>query len=128
MEIEIVEFKIQPDQRRLAWVLIQYGNLFLNCDLVYHIKDQKLWIRMPEIWKDDKKIRSCFWPNKAISDNFQKETLEKIYKNYDFSLEKVLKEKKNYKMIDKNDRKNLKCKRKARLTTGLQKGQSIKKP
>jgi hypothetical protein len=129
MEATVVTFVLQQDARRLGWVLIKYGEIHLNCDLVYYIKDKKLWIRMPEVWtKRDTKIQFCYWPNRETSAEFQKNIIDQIYKNFNFDLESALKDRMKYKTIAKNKPKNLQCKAKALQKQGSKKGNLQKNP
>lgn len=87
MFIEIVDFEIFPSKTSLGNILIQYEKLMLRCELVYHAGEKKAWIRMPEIWRSSTyKHKFAYWPTKEDSDEFQKVVLEKIFSNYDLSL------------------------------------------
>jgi len=80
MDIEIDEFMIRPCKTAIATMLIKYHELVMKCDLVWYRKDRKYWIRMPERWLDPvRKTSFCYWPTKEISDQFQKEVLQKIF-------------------------------------------------
>lgn len=64
--------------------------MILKCDLVYHPKYDKAWVRMPEVWiTPQKKIHYCYWPTKEKSDEFQKEVLKKIFDKYSLDLDKI---------------------------------------
>jgi hypothetical protein len=80
MNIQIINHFIQPDHRRLGVFLVKYHDLAIQCDLVYHVKDGKFWVRMPEAWFiKDKKTKFCFWQTKELSDKFQEEVLKLIF-------------------------------------------------
>ncbi len=91
MNVEVLYFELKPHNTRIGWVDVSYHGLVLKCDLMYYPSDKKPWIRMPEMWlKHNKKTCYCYWPNQEISDEFQKEVLNKIYQNYDLDLQKVI--------------------------------------
>lgn len=90
MDIEIMEFEPRACKRKVGCVLIRYHELLMKCDLVYHPKYEKAWVRMPEIWLNtQKKLHYCYWPTKEMSDEFQKEVLKKIFDKYSLNLDKV---------------------------------------
>ena len=90
MQIEILNMEKKPSKRRLAVVSIKYFSLVIMCDLVYHPKHKTAWIRMPERWLTREiKERFCYWDDKAISDDFQKEVLNKIFDKYSLDLDTV---------------------------------------
>lgn len=90
MDIEILDMNIRPDKSRIAFLFIRYHDLLIKCDLVLYTKLDKLWIRMPEVWfHRDQKTCFCSWPNKEISDKFQKEVLKKVFAKYDMNLDKI---------------------------------------
>lgn len=83
MDVEILEFKLKADARKLGTILIRYHELEMKCELVYNRKDDRMWVRMPEVWlTPEKKVSYCHWPNRTISDKFQKEVLNKLQENY----------------------------------------------
>lgn len=107
MDIEIMNFHQKACKKKIGCVVIRYHELYLKCDLVYHAKHDKAWIRMPEVWVTKmKKLSYCFWPSKEISDNFQKEVLKKIFDIYNLDVEKI----KNihFQQISKRTRQDLK--------------------
>lgn len=90
MEIEIVEFKKKPIGNNLGKVLVRYHDIFIKCDLVFHVKSKSIWIRMPEKWiTQEKKIRFCYWQDKETSDQFQKIVLNKLFDKYDLDQAKI---------------------------------------
>ena len=91
MEIDVLECKIFPTKRRIGSLLVQYGELLMNCDLKYYVPGDRAWVKMPEVWlTPDKKVKFCFWPTKELSEEFQKKVLNKIFDKYDLSFEKIV--------------------------------------
>lgn len=122
MEVKIVDFNFTKVRGTIARMVIQYGALCMKCDLVYHPKADKLWIRMPEYWlSQEKKVKFAWWPCKKTSDIFQLEILSLIYKELKTNQEGILKIRKSYVYMDKNQAENLKCKGKASGKEALQK-------
>lgn len=98
--------KIEPWQNsnRLALVKVAYYDLIISCDLCL-FKNEKLWIRMPEMWvTPDKKKKFCWWPTTEISDGFQGLILNLVCKEMDLTLEKAIEMKKNFKLNKKKTR------------------------
>lgn len=90
MDINVLDFELHPCKTKLGCVIVKYGELILRCELVYHVVDNKAWIRMPERWINPTfKLRYAYWPEKESSDKFQVEVLKKMFDKYDLSLEKV---------------------------------------
>ncbi len=90
MEIDLLDFMLSPDNKKLGFVYVRYHNLSIQCELVYHARDKKVWVRMPERWMNkDTKVRYCEWVNTKKSDEFQKIIIKKIFDNHDLSLEKI---------------------------------------
>ena len=59
---------------------VKYHELWIKCELVWHSKGRNYWIRMPEYWfEPSRKTTFCFWDTKEISDQFQKDILQKIF-------------------------------------------------
>jgi len=90
MDVDVLEMKIVPDKTKIAELKIRYHEMEMYCDLVLYTKRDKVWVRMPEIWRN-RDIKTCFcrWPTREISDEFQKEVLKKIFDKYDLDLDKV---------------------------------------
>lgn len=89
MTIDILELNLKGCNKKLGTVLVKYHEMIMKCDLVYHPKSNKAWIRMPELWKGEKKLRYCYWPNKNSSDEFQKTILNKIFDKYSLDINKI---------------------------------------
>ena len=88
--IELLNFELRPDRTKIANVIVGYYELVLMCELVWNVKDEKFWIRMPEHWLTPKfKKHYCSWPNKNISDNFQKIVLNKIFDKYTLDMGQI---------------------------------------
>jgi len=90
MNVDVLDFVLRPCKTKIACVTVRYYELVMKCDLVFYPKGRKAWVRMPEKWfTQDKKTNYCYWPDKLISDEFQKEVLKKIFDKYDLDLDKV---------------------------------------
>ncbi len=90
MNIEILDYEEHPSKTKLACILVQYEEVVVRCELVYHVGAQKAWVRMPEIWVTKRyKKKFAYWPTKEKSDEFQKIVLNKLFDKYDLNLEKV---------------------------------------
>lgn len=90
MDVQVMKFEVEPDERKIATLWIRYDQLILNCDLVLHLGEKKLWVRMPEIWKTKtKKISFIWWPTQEISNTFQKLVLNELFDNYDVTYDKL---------------------------------------
>jgi hypothetical protein len=91
MDINILDFNVLVCKTKIGIAIIRYGDLLLRCELVYNTKYKKVWLRMPEIWLNNKfKLKYCHWPNQQISDKFQEKAIGQIYKNYSLNLEKII--------------------------------------
>lgn len=90
MDVEVISCETRACKKKVACLLIRYCEMILKCDLVYHPKYDKAWVRMPEVWiTPQKKIHYCYWPTKEKSDEFQKEVLKKIFDKYSLDLDKI---------------------------------------
>lgn len=90
MDVEVLDFQINPCKVKVGFALIRYCEMHIRCDLVYFKKGHRVWMRMPERWlNNDTKLSYCFWPTREKSDEFQKEVLKLIFDKYDLDLEKV---------------------------------------
>jgi hypothetical protein len=90
MDVNVLDLHLWPNTKRIGSLSVKYYDLILNCDLVFHPKHKKVWVRMPEKWFTyENKMKYCFWPSKEISDIFQKEVLKIIFDKYSLSEEKV---------------------------------------
>lgn len=93
---DVLEAEISVSKRRIGRVVINHEGLIVCCDICLY-KDQKLWIRMPEIWLDnEKKLRLVFWETQQISDEKQEIILNKVLDILDLDIEKAKKLKKDF--------------------------------
>jgi len=96
MDIDVIDFQINPCRRKVAFALIRYHQMIIRCDVVYFERDHKVWLRMPEMWLNpEMKLSYCYWPERDVSDEFQKTVLKIIFDKYDTSLENLAKIHKN---------------------------------
>lgn len=90
MEIELLHFEWKATKTKLADVFVKYGNLAMKCELAYHPKDKKAWIRMPERWLNKNyKLKYCYWVKQDFSDEFQNIVLNKIFNKHNLTDEKI---------------------------------------
>jgi hypothetical protein len=90
VDITILEFKKDFTKTKMGNVHIRYGDLVLRCELVYNVKDNKAWIRMPEVWRSETyKHKYAYWLSKETSDEFQVKALRLLFQNQDLSMEKL---------------------------------------
>lgn len=90
MDVEILEMALRPCRIKVACLKVRYGQLILKLDLVYYAKEHRAWVRMPEKWlTKEHKTTYCYWPSKEISDEFQKDVLNKTFDKYGLDLEKI---------------------------------------
>ena len=76
--IEIVDCGISVDITRIGFVMVKYNDLIISCDICVY-KQQKIWIRLPEMWiSETQKRRFLYWPSEEKSNDFQKEVLSKL--------------------------------------------------
>lgn len=87
MKIEVVKVAIKTHKTRLATVLLKYYDLLMMCDLCI-FKEERLWIRMPEIWRNEQKQRFCAWEKTETSEAFQREVLKQIEEKEGITLQK----------------------------------------
>jgi hypothetical protein len=83
MIIQLTEFKPSNTYFRTGFAVIMYGDLKLNCE-VRVTKDKKhIWIKMPTaIGMNKLYYNCCHWPEKKMSDIFQKEVLQQLAAKY----------------------------------------------
>lgn len=90
MNIQILNLAVCPNKSKLGDILVQYNEIVIRCELVYHVPTKGAWIRMPEIWLNQNfKKKFVYWPRKDLSDEFQKTVLKLILDEYDLSLDKI---------------------------------------
>jgi hypothetical protein len=103
--LEIYDVVLHADDNRIGRVNVSYHELEILCDICVY-KQERLWIRFPERWMKDKKIRLVHWKEKEISDQYQQIILNKVFEMVGLDLEKGLELKKNHlakkKKTDKN--------------------------
>lgn len=91
MDIEVLQFELNPCNFKLGDALVRYGELIIECELVYYSPASKVWVRMPERWETKEyKKHYAFWRSKKVSDEFQQTVVKKIFSQYDLSQEKVI--------------------------------------
>ncbi len=96
MDIKVVEARLAVNKFRIAEVLVNYYGLGLYLDICVY-KDEKLWVRMPEIWLHrTEKRKFGFWFDKKDSDKCQEVILNKVFDMIGLDLESAMRERKNF--------------------------------
>lgn len=96
MDLHVVEAKLAVNSFRIAEVLVKYHGLGLYLDVCLY-KDEKLWVRMPEIWLHrTNKRKFGFWFEKADSDKCQEIILNKVFDMLGLDLDAAIKEKRDF--------------------------------
>lgn len=88
---KLLEFKVWPSKTGVAKLLVQYYDLMIMCDLVLYTKGEpKLWVRLPEVWKDNKKICLNRWISKT-TDAFQDEIIRQVHTERGYGVKEAIK-------------------------------------
>lgn len=96
MDLKVIEVRLAVNTFRIAEVLVNFHGLGLYLDVCVY-KDEKLWVRMPEIWLHrTTKRKFGFWFNKADSDKCQEIILNKVFDMIGLDLDTAIKEKHNF--------------------------------
>lgn len=96
MDIHVVEAKMSVNKFRIAEVLVNFHGLGLYLDVCLY-KDEKLWVRMPEIWiKRTDKRRFAFWFSREDSDKCQEIILNKVFDMLELNVDKAIAERKRF--------------------------------
>lgn len=96
MNLHIVEARMTVNKYRIAEVLVNFNGIGIFLDICLY-KDEKLWVRMPEIWLTKTiKRRFCFWFNKEDSDKCQKIILNKVFDMLELDLSRAIEERKRF--------------------------------
>ena|SRR5687768_5132492 len=103
--LEVTEIEIKPSINRLGFLKLKYYELVIKCDICLY-KENKLWIRMPEMWIDDRKKRFVCWESQEISDEKQEIILNKVFDLVGLDLPKAVELKRNWCNSKKNADKN----------------------
>lgn len=103
--IEISDVVFHVNRMRLGHLKVKYYDLTIKCDLCLY-KNQKLWVRMPEIWIGNHKHNFIYWESKEKSRESQDIILNKVFDLTGFTLEKAIKLKNEWTAIKKKADKN----------------------
>jgi len=88
--ILVIQVYKTPNHKKLGVALVRYHDMVFHVDICLW-EEKKLWVRMPEIWITPTKKRPLMkWPNKQISDAFQKEILNQIQSMTGLNLKKAI--------------------------------------
>ncbi len=93
--IELVKVEFKPSSNRIAALQVRYYKALLMVDLCIY-KEERLWVRMPEMWLGEQKIKFIHWEDKADSDAFQETVLNQLFDMVGFNLDSALKMKAEY--------------------------------
>lgn len=113
--LKVLKAELISTDLRLGVVHVRYHDLTLMCDICLY-KNQKLWIRMPEVWltKSYKK-RFAYWHDPLKSEEFQKDVIEQIFAMTGLTLPMAIGMRKNFvekkKLMTKRFKKNTLIKR-----------------
>lgn len=92
MEIRVIEARMKVDRFKVAQVLVEYHGLGMYLDICLY-KKEKLWVRMPEIWINQKtKKRFGFWFDKNRSDACQEIVLRRVNDMLGLDVERAIQE------------------------------------
>jgi len=87
---KVKNLHIKADKYRIGYLTVKYYDLDILCDLCLY-KDESLWIRLPQIWRDKQhKISFNFWCDKEKSDLFQKEVLQQVIQQTGVTVESAI--------------------------------------
>lgn len=89
MQVDVIKLDMRPGWNRIGQVIVGYYELKIDMDLVIYEPQQKLWLRMPEVWKGDFKKRYCFWPCTEVSDRFQEAVLTILHEKHGITFSKM---------------------------------------
>lgn len=93
---EVLKAEISVTRTRIGTLLLSHEGLILSCEICVY-KDEKLWIRMPEIWTEKgKKCRLAFWESKELSDEKQVIILNKVFDMLNLDLAKAIELRKKF--------------------------------
>ena len=87
--IEVLEFKKKVTAERLGILTIRYYNIVMKCDLVLY-RNERLWIRMAETWKNETKRRFVWWNEPESSTIFQTTCLALLHEKFDMHLDAAI--------------------------------------
>jgi hypothetical protein len=107
--IEIVKVSIKPTPLRIGWVNVKYHQLVLRCNICV-FKEERLFIRMPEVFLKKEKFSFAFWMTKKDSDTFQREVLKLLKKSIKLDLATAIELKKKgqeRKKVDDSNKKSI---------------------
>jgi len=105
--IELVKVEFKPSSNRIAALQVRYYKALLMVDLCIY-REERLWVRMPEMWLGDQKIKFIHW-EKEDSDIIQETVLKQLFEMVGFNLDSALKMKDEYfkkKFADNNIEKD----------------------
>ncbi len=89
--IDVVKIIEKPTTTRLGIVHVKYYELVLCCEYCIY-KEEKLWIRMPEVWLTTEVKKSyVYWMEKDKSAEFQMCVLKKLFDMINLTLDSAKK-------------------------------------
>jgi hypothetical protein len=92
MELELMHCNLKNTKYKWGTVVIKYYKLPIFCELRYYVLEDKLWVRMPELWeKPSKKVQFAWWETKEESDEFQQRVLKMVCDKENLTLEEIKK-------------------------------------
>jgi hypothetical protein len=81
--IDLLDFKMKITNRYIGRSLLKFNGLIMKCEVVYSAQNDRVWIRMPEVWfNKDIKTKFCWWESEETSKQFQKDVILQLEKRY----------------------------------------------
>jgi len=88
--IEITKINMGPNARRLGQIHVKYFDIILKLEVCLY-KDEKLWVRMPEIWINaSTRKRYTYFDNPDKSQEFQNQVLSQFIEKTGLNLESAI--------------------------------------
>ncbi len=92
IKLELIYLNLENSKHRLGTVVAKYYAMPHLFELRYYVPEEKLWVKMPEIWsKVNKKVQFAWWETKEESDEFQEIMLKLICEKQNQTLEEIKK-------------------------------------
>jgi hypothetical protein len=103
--LHVMKYELKPTYTRIGYITVRYYDIIIRCSVCV-FKNERIFIRMPEMFLKTKKFPFVAWISKEKSDKFQEEMLRYLKVNAGLDLPKAVKlkaqgQKKN-KLGDKN--------------------------
>jgi hypothetical protein len=87
--IEVLNYEIKPTPMRLGWINVRYHDILIRCSICV-FKDEKLFVRMPEMFLKERKMQFVSWISRKHSNAFQNQMLEYLKEKEGLDLAKAV--------------------------------------